>query len=98
LGLLSAVSYWKLSFGDWEKGFFDLFDDFSTNYMLPIGGFLTCLFAAYVMKDADRVAEFGSKGPLYKGLIFILKYITPVAVLLVILHGLELLPFMDYAK
>jgi NSS family neurotransmitter:Na+ symporter len=64
--------------------------------MLPIGGFLTCLFVAWVMKEADRIDEFGSKGVLYFGLKFFLRYITPVAVLVVILHGLKLLPFMDY--
>jgi NSS family neurotransmitter:Na+ symporter len=77
---------------------FDFFDDLTTNYMLPIGGFLTCLFTAWVMKNRDRVEEFGSSGVLYRGLIFTLKFITPIAVLIVILHGLQLLPFMDYPE
>ena len=96
LGIFSAVSAWSVPFSG--KGFFDLFDDFSTNYMLPIGGLLTCLFIAWVMKDKDRADEFGSRGALYMGLRFFLRYITPVAVLAVILHGLELLPFMEYGN
>jgi hypothetical protein len=48
------------------------------------------------MKDKIRVEEFGSSGGLYKGLIVALKVITPLAVLAVTLHGLELLPFIDY--
>ncbi len=93
LGICSAAG-WSLPFSG--KAFFDFFDEFSTNYMLPIGGFLTCLFVAYVMKDADRADEFGSRGPLYMVLRFFMRYITPVAVLVVILHGLELLPFINY--
>ena len=95
-GLLSAIAAITIPFRGKEQGFFDIFDFISTNYMLPIGGLLTCLFAAWVMKQADKVAEFGSKGPLYHGLIIVLRFITPIAVLLVLLHGLELLPFMDY--
>jgi len=96
LGIFSAVSAWSVPFSG--KGFFDFFDDFSTNYMLPVGGLLTCLFIAWVMKDKDRADEFGSRGPLYMGLRFFLRYITPLAVLAVILHGLELLPFMEYGN
>ncbi len=95
-GLLSCIATLTVYFRGRQQGFFDIFDFISTNYMLPIGGFLTCLFAAWVMKDSDRIAEFGSRGPLYKGVVFILKYVTPLAVFVVLLHGLELLPFMEY--
>ncbi len=98
LGLLSAVSALKLVYGDWETGFFDLFDYFSTNYMLPVGGLLICLFIAWVVKDKVRAEEFGSAGRLYKATVLTLKYITPIAVLLVILHGLELIPFVEYGQ
>jgi NSS family neurotransmitter:Na+ symporter len=96
LGLLSAIAAITVPFRGREQGFFDIFDFISTNYMLPIGGLMTCLFAAYVMKKSDKIAELGSKGPLYKVLIFVLRFITPIAVFIVLLHGLELLPFMDY--
>lgn len=95
-GLLSAIAAITVPFRGREQTFFDIFDFVSTNYMLPIGGLLTCLFAAWVMKRSDKIAEFGSKGPLFKSLVFVLRYITPVAVLLVLLHGLELLPFIEY--
>jgi NSS family neurotransmitter:Na+ symporter len=76
--------------------FFKVLNVATTNYMLPIGGFLIALFVAWTMKDKDRVKEFGSRGAIYKLLIIFLKFITPLAVLIVILHGLKLLPFMDY--
>jgi len=97
-GMLSAVTIWKVPvniFGE-NQGFFAFFDILTTNYMLPLGGLLTCLFIAWVMKDKDRITEFGSSGLLYSGLKFVLRFVTPVALLMVLLHGLELLPFMDY--
>ncbi|MBU8934492.1 MAG: sodium-dependent transporter [candidate division Zixibacteria bacterium] len=98
-GMLSAVAVWKVPvniLGE-DQGFFDFFDLLTTNYMLPLGGLLTCLFIAWAMKDKDRSEEFGSSGSLYQGLRFVLRYITPVAMLIVLLHGLKLLPFMDYS-
>ncbi|MCK4574006.1 MAG: sodium-dependent transporter, partial [candidate division Zixibacteria bacterium] len=46
IGILSAVSGWTLPFRGKDQGFLDIFDFISTNYMLPIGGLLTCLFIA----------------------------------------------------
>ena len=98
IGILSADATIKFVFLGTEYNFLDFFDDATTNYMLPVGGFFTGLFVAYVMRDKDRVDEFGSRGLVYKGLIFFLKTLTPIAVLIVILHGLKLLPFMNYAN
>jgi NSS family neurotransmitter:Na+ symporter len=96
VGNYSAIACLNFPFRGKEQGVLDIFDFISTNYMLPIGGLLTCIFIAWVVKPQDKMKEFGSDGLLYKGLNFTLRFITPVAVLLVILHGLELLPFMDY--
>jgi NSS family neurotransmitter:Na+ symporter len=95
-GLLSGIASLTLPFRGREQGFMDIFDFITTNYMLPIGGLLTCIFVAWVMPEHSKIDEFGSRGSLYKGLIITLKFITPVAVIIVILHGLELLPFMEY--
>ncbi len=95
-GLLSAIASLTIPFRGKEQGFLDIFDFITTNYMLPIGGLLTCLFIAWVMPDKDRADEFGSSGSMYRSLVLVLRFITPIAVLIIILHGLELLPFMDY--
>ena len=98
LGLACAVSAFTLPFRGKDQGLLDIFDFITTNYMLPVGGLLTVLFIAWVVKDKVRIEEFGSSGMLYKGLKFVLKVITPIAVIIVILHGLELLPFMEYGN
>ena len=98
VGLLSAIDKIKIPFRGSDQGFFDVFDFVSTNYMLPVGGFLTCLFIAWVVKDKVRAEEFGSSGAIYRTTVAVLKFFTPIAVLVVLLHGLKLLPFMDYGN
>ena len=98
IGLLSAIATITVPFRGKEQGFFDIFDFISTNYMLPLGGLLTCLFVAWVMKDADRLDELNTSGWTYGLLKFFLRFVTPIAMVIVILHGLELLPFMDYGN
>ncbi|MCP4703560.1 MAG: sodium-dependent transporter [candidate division Zixibacteria bacterium] len=95
-GLLSAIAAITIPFRGKEQGFLDIFDFITTNYMLPIGGLLTCLFIAWVMPNKIRTDEFGSDGNMYRSFILVLRFITPIAVLIIILHGLELLPFMEY--
>ncbi|MEW5995629.1 MAG: sodium-dependent transporter, partial [Candidatus Zixiibacteriota bacterium] len=95
-GFLSANAGWSVPFRGQQQGFFDIFDYVSTNYMLPVGGVLTCLFVAWVMKEKDKVEEFGSRGRLYMGLKMLVRFVSPVAILIVMLHGLRLLPFVTY--
>ncbi len=95
VGILSAVGKWTVPFRGSDQGFLDIFDYISTNYMLPIGGFLTCLYVAYVVDEKIKQSEFGSSGALYMTLSILLRFVTPVAVFIVILNGLDLLPFVE---
>jgi len=97
-GLLSAISSITLPFRGKDQGIFDILDFVTTNYMLPVGGLLTCLFTAWVFKRKAKIDEFGSEGFLYRVFDIIIKVVTPIAVIMILLHGLELLPFMDYGK
>ncbi len=98
IGIPCAVAAWTMPFRGADRNLFDILDFVTTNYMLPIGGLLTGLFVAWVMSRAKKVEEIGSSGFVYQSLIFFLRYITPLALLIVLLHGLELLPFMDYGE
>ena len=95
-GLLSAIASITVPFRGSDQGFLDIFDFATTNYMLPAGGLLTCLFIGWVMKEKDFSDEFGASGLLFKSLRLMLRFVTPVAIFIVMLHGLELLPFVDY--
>ncbi|MCP5108256.1 MAG: sodium-dependent transporter, partial [bacterium] len=51
IGFLPALDKLKINFQGKEQSFFDIFDFVSTNYMLPVGGLLICLFVGWIMKE-----------------------------------------------
>lgn len=65
---------------------FDLFNDMSSNVMLPLGGLLTVLFAGWFVPDAvfrNEITSGGRYGPrLYPQLRFIVRYIAPVVIVM----------------
>ncbi|RMF19276.1 MAG: sodium-dependent transporter [Candidatus Dadabacteria bacterium] len=68
--------------------FFDFMDQISTNYMLPIGGLGIAIYTGWVL---DRARAEGGLGPgVSAGLIAawlqVLRFVTPVLVLIVFLH------------
>ena len=76
------------------KSLFDIFDFVTGNIMLPLGGFLTCLFLGWRV-DTDIVRdEFTNWGTLWgKGLfsvyLFLIRFVCPLAIVAVFLHQLE---------
>lgn len=74
------------------KTFFDLFDYLSSNIILPLGGLVIALFVGYVVKPAELRHELTNGGTIPTGLfdafIFILRYITPVLLVLVFLSSI----------
>jgi NSS family neurotransmitter:Na+ symporter len=92
IGLLPAIDKIKINFRGKEQSFFDIFDFVSTNYMLPFGGLLICLFVGWFMKKKIIQSEaFNSDVLIYKAWNIILKFLTPIAVVIIILHGLEII-------
>jgi NSS family neurotransmitter:Na+ symporter len=92
IGLLPALDKIKINFMGKEQSFFDIFDFVSTNYMLPFGGLLICLFVGWIMKKKIIQSEtFHSDMLIYRGWKFILKFLTPIAVIMIILHGLNII-------
>ena len=92
------------SFNDWNKielfngtflegkSFFDLLDYATINIMLPLGGILICVFAAWSMSETSRRDELKIKHAIaYHAWRFLARYITPVGVVLIFLHILGVL-------
>ena len=72
------------------KDLFDVFDFVTGQIMLPIGGFLTCLFIGwYVPKNIVR-DEFTNWGTVSRSLfgifLFLVRFVCPVCILLIFLH------------
>ena len=81
--------------GDQPMSWFDFFDHISANWMLPVGGLGTALFLAWRVSNLAREQVFMSStrwGRLYWGWVWILRYVVPVAVLLVFLNAVGWLP------
>ena len=71
------------------KSFFDLLDYLTSNIMLPLGGLLICLFAAWVMGEPSRRDELRTVHPAgYALWRFLARYIAPLGVVLIFLHVL----------
>ena len=73
------------------KDWFNTLVDLSFNLMLPIGGLGIAMFVAWRVNDAAREAGFsaGSKmGRLYWGWLWLLRYLVPVAIVMVLLNAL----------
>jgi len=68
---------------------FDLLDYLTANIMLPLGGLLIAIFASWKMKRASSVDELGMGDRLFYPLWrFLVRYITPVAVIIVFLNAI----------
>jgi NSS family neurotransmitter:Na+ symporter len=74
------------------KSFFDLLDYLTSNIMLPLGGLLICIFAAWLMTEKSRREELKIKNEVaYKVWRFLARYVTPIGVTLIFLHVLGIL-------
>ncbi len=71
---------------------FDLLDYLTANIMLPLGGLLIAVFAAWKMSRASSVDELGMGDRFFYRLWrFLVRYITPVAVIIVFLNAISLI-------
>ncbi|HUF42304.1 MAG TPA: sodium-dependent transporter [Verrucomicrobiae bacterium] len=73
--------------------FLGFMDGLATNYMLPLGALLIAVFTGWALKHAERRDEFtsGEVSPSrFTGWLFLIRFVTPVAVILIFLHQLRL--------
>lgn len=91
-GVLSS-----LSLGVWEAkffglGFFDMLDFVTAKLMLPLGGFLVCLFMGWYLKRSvsyDELTNYGlQKAPYFSTYMFIIRYMAPMAIALIFANEL----------
>lgn len=100
VGCIFLGTFCSLSFGA-MKGFtlfnltlFDLFDFVTAKIMLPLGGLCISIFTGWFLDKKIVWSEITNDGslkvPAYKLIIFILKYIAPVAIALIFINELGL--------
>lgn len=99
-GVPSALSFnvWK-PFTAWGgKNIFDLLDSLASNFMLPIGGFFIAIFAGWVLTHGEKEAEIKrveNAFHFYDIWHVLIQYVTPVALLIVLLYTTGALSFLD---
>jgi NSS family neurotransmitter:Na+ symporter len=81
---------WDAKF--FSLGFFDLLDFVTAKLMLPLSGFLVCLFVGWYLKRTVSYNELTNYGlqkasylPVY---MFIIRYLAPVAIALIFVNEL----------
>ena len=74
------------------RTFFDLLDFLTANIMLPLGGLLIAVFSVWVLSRETTAGELALANPShYRLWRFVLRYLSPVAVVVVFLHAIGLL-------
>lgn len=95
LGVMSS-----LSLGIWNDvrilgmTFFDFFDNITSKIFMPIGAFFISIFVGWVLDKKQLAAELSNDGKLpigyMKFFVFLLKYITPLAILAIFIDQFHL--------
>ncbi|WP_185750789.1 sodium-dependent transporter [Clostridium sp. KNHs214] len=90
----------SLSQGIWSnihllgnRGFFDTYDFIASNILLPLGGFLLCIFVGWIWKREVCTDEITNGGQIRFTLknvwFFLIRYICPVAIFIVFLRAIR---------
>ena len=80
---------------------FTLYDFCSSNILMPLGGFFTALFIGYIMKKDSVIKEVTNTYTLFQdsflieGWHFLIRYIVPVLIIIVLFNGLHVWSFIE---
>ena len=93
LGVVASLnigSEWTL-FG---KTFFDMLDYLTSSWLMPLGGLLMAIFSGWILKKTVMQDELGlSSTVMHKLWLFTMRYITPLAIIIVFLNVLGIISF-----
>lgn len=96
LGIVTIMSFsswsFQFSFGGKEKssGMFDVLDILTSSIMLPLGGLAFAFFAGWVMSRESVRDELKGSGLGFFFWYPVVRYITPIAIVVIFLNGLGL--------
>ena len=77
---------WLPGFAD--KNLTDVIGFLTDQVTLPVGGLLVAVFAGWIMQRSSTVQELGLSQRAYSIWRFLIRYIAPVAVLLMLIMGI----------
>ena len=90
ISLLTILSFSTLSGMTFLRGtFFDNIDFLSNSILLPIGGLVIVIFAGWIMARSSTAGELDPEaGTAYRVWRFTARYLTPLAIVAVLLRGI----------
>ena len=74
-------------------GMFDVLDILTANIMLPLGGLFIAVFAGWVMRESSSNSELNTTSKGYNIWLILVRYVTPVAVMMVFLNVIGFIQF-----
>lgn len=91
LVILSLNTNLKEFFTFGGKSLFDILDNFSSNYLITLGGLAGCIFAGWIIKK-DTLRDF-TKNFLTAGLftiwLFLMRFVAPVIIIAIMLYKIK---------
>ena len=98
LGVVASLnigSEWTL-FG---KTFFDILDYLTSSWLMPLGGLLMAIFSGWILNKTVMQDEIGlGTGIMYQLWLFTMRYITPLAIIVVFLNVLGVISLSTQDK
>ena len=92
LGSIFSFNIWSgAGYQLFGKTFFDLLDYLAANIMLPLGGLFIALFAGWFMSRESSQDEFDMHETGYKLWRVLIRYVSPLAVILVFLNAIGMI-------
>ena len=92
VGFGTVLSFNALSGFSFLRGtIYDNIDYVTSNVLLPLGGLLITIFAAWVMCRNSSADELGGAGTIYKLWRFLARYVAPVAITFIFLRAVGVL-------
>lgn len=94
VGIFCSLSCGAVDLPIAGKSILDFCDFLTSNVLLPIGSFLTCILVGWVAPRQmvrDQLTNWGTLGTVfYKIWLFLVRFIAPVSILVVFLHQLNI--------
>ncbi len=94
LGTVFSFNIWKektfsIPYIFEDLTFFDTLDYLTANIMLPLGGLFIAIFAVWIMREESSWDELKTNPKIYKLWRFLVRYVTPLAVIIVFLNAVD---------
>ncbi|MBM6992145.1 MAG: sodium-dependent transporter [Prevotella sp.] len=95
IGIACSLSVGAADLSIFGKSFLDCCDYLTSNILLPLGSFMTCIFLGWVVPHKVVKDEFTNWGTVsvafYHVWLFLIRYISPLCITAVFLHQLGLI-------